>query len=644
MRIAMLVALMGLAPAAAGQVFEEVTERLGVAFTHEPGDATFSMSGGCAWFDMDADGDDDLVAVSGDGAHKLFRNDPGGFTDVTAGSGLDAGVPDDVFGVKAADYDDDGAPDLYLTANGPNALLRNDGSGVFTDVTDAVGIGGSAMSTSAAWADFDRDGDLDLYVGNYIFEIDFPYHVGAANRLWVNEGTPAAPDFVDRAAELGVDTTGVFGPPDPEWLPGKEGQPTAGCTLSVNVGDVDDDGDADILVGNDFGMFVIPNQLYRNETPPGGPLAFTDAGETTGFSAFPQFNMGVNLADYDHDGDWDAYLSDLGPNALLRNDDGVFTDVVEEAGPVEGSTGELLLTSWATCWMDADNDSWEDLYVANGFIVADPSIANDPQSPNSLWRNRGDGTFELVPPEVSQLGQLGKGRGAAATDVDGDGAIEIYLVNNGFDDGGGPVGSGAKAHLYRTRPDPDHHWAQFRLAGTASNSEALGARVDAFVGGRLLRRQVHDSGVFLTSPSRIVHFGLGNADVIDELLVRWPSGRCQSLLDLSVDVRRELVEPDVLLADDAAPGTDAGTRRITATIENMASATRRVEVRGELLDGGGALVAADAVSTSVAGRAVLDVTLSAPVGAGDDAPPARWRVRVTDRDSGAVDMIAIPLE
>jgi len=192
-----------------GQCLENVTDDLGAGFVHEPSAANGNMDGGFAWLDMDGDGDDDLLCVSGALSHRLMRWDGWAFHDVTAGSGLPPAAK--TFGVIAGDYDDDGLPDVYLLNNGPNQLLHNEGNGVFTDVTAALGVAGPAeMSTAGAWADFDRDGDLDLYVGNYIQGGDFPFKEGWPNRLWVNTGTPEAPVFVDMAPELGVDDVGVF--------------------------------------------------------------------------------------------------------------------------------------------------------------------------------------------------------------------------------------------------------------------------------------------------------------------------------------------------------------------------------------------------------------------------------------------------
>ncbi len=643
---------------ASAQVFTDASDEAGVTFKHAEGFATFMMAGGSAFLDVDADGDDDLLITRGNGQHGLFENVDGVFADITAGSGLDTVVVLDVLGLAVGDANADGLPDVYLTAHGENAMLVNLGGGVFADVTAAWGLADIPMfSSSAAWADFDRDGDLDLYVGNYLAVISFPYHGGAPNRLFVNIGTATEPFFEERAHGLGVAGWTTYGEPWPGFEFGAPGPDlaTAGCTLSVCTADYDDDGDADLLIGNDFGMFVAPNVLYRNDTPPGGPLAFTDVSTETGWNAVWQYNMGVNPSDYDGDGDWDFYLSDLGANALLRNDDGVFTPVTAQAGPVEGlnEAGDLLLTSWGTLFADFDNDGWEDLYVVNGFIPAASFIANEVRAPNHLWRNLGDGTFALVPD--SGLEDEGVGRGVTLSDVNADGRLDLHLMNNGdlafsapsdrcrlFVNQGSADAAGGGATTGSTTTGGA---VTLRLAAVFGHPEALGARVDAWVGEHRMRRQLRADPVFLSSASRLLHFGLGESDVLDRLTVDWPSGTHQELFDLASGAV-QLEEPRLLAGDprhELQPGTVALLLPVTNQdpLEHTASVVWTLALGDQTWDLG-------ETSVPVAGRSTARVIVVAPV-----PPEARallaagagtLTATVTDETSAAIDQARLVTE
>jgi len=624
-RSASTVAL-ALAPAlAAGEThFFDGSSTFGAEFQHASGPTTFGMGAGVAWLDCDGDGDEDLLCTSGDGAHRLLRRDAAGFVDVTPGGGLaPLQVPDNI-GVAVADFDQDGLPDVYLTNRGANVLGRNHGDGSFEDVTDAVGVGSPGWSTSASWADFDLDGDLDLYVGNYVGEIQFPYHVGEPNDLYLNEGTAEGPAFVERGAELGVDGMGVYGRPDvpPELVrtvgTPQLGAPTAGCTLSTCTVDYDEDGDADLMVGNDFGMWVLPDVCYRNDGEPGGALAFTDVTLAVNFDLRPAYNMGINAADYDHDGDWDLYLSNLGDNVLMRNDGGVFSDATYTAGPVDGVVdgGDLLLTSWGTVWADFDNDGWEDLFVVNGHIPAASFIDNATESPNNLWLNRGDGTFERVDPTLSGLADLGAARGMAASDVDGDGWMDLYVMNNGHASIAHP---GDRCRLFVNRGklgDPGNHWLSLRLIGTSSNVEGLGARVEALTPTALRKRQVLGDPVYISAGTRRVHFGLGAERRVDVLTVHWPSGIVQELLDVPADEHREVREPSVLVRGLEGPLEHADGVVVGVALENVARRPLDFRLRVELRPGAPGRAASALASGRLAGgeRRVQQVVVALDAG------------------------------
>ena len=540
-----LLAAPGLAQTHDSPAFEDASAELGVLFQDFGGSWGMQMGGGMAWFDCDGDGDDDLFLAASNGQNRLFEATPAAFVDRTAGAGVETLGNFDPVAVAPADYDDDGAVDLYVLTTAKNVLLRNDGDGTFTDVTAAEGVaGGFAWSEAGSWADFDLDGDLDLYVGNYVRTVSFPYHDGEPNLFFESLHAGGPGGFVERAAELGVDCTGVFGPSDPKFpqFVSPEGAPAQGLTLSVCSLDFDEDGDPDLHVGNDFGMWVLPNALYRNDTA-SGTLAFQDVAAATGFDQRPQYNMGISPADFDHDGDWDYYLSNLGANVMLRNDGGVFTDVTREVGAAEAKNpdGTQLYSTWATIWADFDNDTWQDLFVVNGFVPASLFLDNDPREANALYRNREGQELRRFGDAVSGIADEGPGRGAAWTDVDGDGRIDVYTTNNLQVAVALPQDA---SRLWRNALPSSNHWLELRLRGTASNREGVGARVEAELpSGVVLKRQVLADTVFLCSSSRMVHLGLGGATTVD-LTVRWPSGTVQVLSDVPADQRMLIVEPN----------------------------------------------------------------------------------------------------
>ncbi len=470
------------------------------------------------------------------------------------------------------------------------------------------------MSVSAAWADFDRDGDLDLYVGNYIAVSSFPYHTGTQNMCYINVGTAQNPQFQEQGIALGVANVGVFGSDAPS-----AGQATAGCTLSVCTLDFDEDGDQDLMVGNDFGEWVIPDKLYRNDTPMGGALVFTDVSVSTGFGSHGHYNMGINGSDYDLDGDWDFYLSNLGPNFLFQNNGGVFSDVATAAGPVEGqnAAGTLLLTSWGTIWSDFNNDLYEDLLVVNGFIPAAAIIANEWLAPNHVYENLKNGTFQRVDPVGSGIADDGLGRGVGASDVNGDGWMDFYLANNGV-----VPSRGDSCRLFINQgitQNPNRIACQLRLFGWKSNKEGLGARILAEVDGKTLRRQVLADPVYLSSGTRKVHIGTGTTVIIPKVTTYWPSGLHQELYGVPSGRSWDLLEPRVTL-EDLSPSYASGTEKLSFPVKltNHTSNLQSVLVHmyfylGE--NGPLCLVLSDTVSLAPNHQGNFQIDLDVPIAA-----------------------------
>jgi hypothetical protein len=575
---------------AAQDAFVDKSASLGLSYVHGNNTFDMGMGGGSAWFDMDLDGDEDLFTIGSMLDPGLFRNDGGSFSNIAAGAGLDVPFLGATMGVAAGDYNNDGLTDLMLTNRGVNQLYRNNGDYTFTERSSQVGMTEDAWSVSASWADFDLDGDLDAYVGNYLRVMSFPYHFGAPNNLLINTATTGTPAFIDQAAALGVDNVGVFGasvPGHPYIAP--TGQATAGCTLSVATLDENEDGAPDIQVGNDFGEWVIPDTLYRNTLAPGGALGFANVSAQTGFSSAPMYNMGITPGDFDHDGDWDFYKSNLGDNRLFRNDGGVYVDVAAQAGVLEGlePTSGKLITSWGSSFGDVNNDGWEDLIVINGYIPSALFISNEVRAKNSLYLNNQDGTFTEVPDATSGMADEMVGRGIAVADVNRDGFLDHYVMNNGNLSVALP---GDRSRYYENTGSLANpgaaSWLELRLIGTYGNIAGLGSRIELTAGGTTWKRQVLGDPVFESSSSRNVHFGLGSTRFAEHISIDWSGGTHQELHYVPTGKFLELVEPTVLIEGLDAPvwagDRTGGTYTYQATVRNQGKTARTANVRFDL--------------------------------------------------------------
>jgi hypothetical protein len=533
-------AIAGPGARADGPLFRDVAAAAGLTFVHENGvTGEFYlpeiMGAGGALFDYDNDGDLDVFLVQSGSlvpgaqapaTHALFRNDldrPGGrlrFTDVTAASGL-ARVGYGM-GVATGDYDNDGDVDLYVTAYGPNVLYRNDGNGIFTDVTARAGGGldDPRWSTSAAFLDYDRDGDLDLFVTNYV---DF---------------TPAGNKVCRDGAGARTYCPPTAYRPVPDRLFRNNGDGTfsdvteaAGISraygngLGVACADFDDDGWIDIYVAND----AMANQLWINRRDGTFEDRAVLAGAAYNAEGLPEGSMGIAAGDYDNDGDEDLYVTHLPreTNTLYMNRrGGQFDDLTDQARLAAPS---MPFTGFGTDWFDFDHDGWLDLFVANGAVNTVEAQRGQPfpfRERNQLYRNlggrpeRGPGgvvPFEEVLPAIAgeAFAIEEVSRGAAFGDVDNDGDIDILVTNNG-----GPV------RLLRNEQGAAAPWLVVSLTGTADNRQALGARVALLRGGRPERwRRAHTDGSYLSASDSRVHFGLGGpGGRLEGILVVWPNG------------------------------------------------------------------------------------------------------------------------
>jgi hypothetical protein len=491
--------------------FKNIAAQLGVD--------TFSNAGGVIADDLDGDDYLDLVASSsaaGDHLRYFRNNQDGTFTDRSAAAGL-SGILGGL-NIVQADYDNDGAVDILVLRGGwlfeagrqPRSLLRNQGGGSFLDVSFAAGLGEKYYpSQTASWADYDQDGDLDLYIGNESTD-----RVVAPCQLFRNQGDGT---FKDVATAAGV-TNDRF-------------------TKSVIWGDYDDDGRADLYAGN----LGAPNRLYRNE----GHGRFIDVapqlGVTEPFATFPSW-----FWDFDNDGDLDllafSFAGDIADNAaaalglpfqaqlpcLYRNDGrGGFEEIGKRANLVKP------LLPMGSNFGDVDGDGYLDFYLGTG----DPDYMN--LMPNVMYRNRGGESFADVTSNGG-FGHLQKGHGIAFADLDNDGDQDVFSEM-----GGAYPGDRSNDSLYEN-PGFGSRWIAVKLVGRESNRSAIGARIRVVVSEdekeRSIYKHVNSGGSFGANPLR-QHIGLGKASRIVALEVRWPAtGRTQTFKDLALDQAVEIVE------------------------------------------------------------------------------------------------------
>ena len=433
---------------------------------------------GQAWGDYDNDGWLDLYVTDTDGPNTLFRNLNGERFERVADDTV--ALPDAYSGGAIfADYNNDGWQDLYVLNWGENVLFRNE-QGTFVDVTAEAGVaGGDKNSQTASWGDYDRDGLLDMYVANWACygRCGRPTQ-GDIDRLYHNNGDGT---FTDVTRQLGTKTVG------------------AGFVASFV--DFDNDGDLDIYLVNDEFINPIGNILWRNDGAGCDGWCFTEISKESGTNAY-LMGMGLASADFDRDGFVDFHFSNAGPTQLLRNQgDGTFSNVAADVG-VEFADG----ISWGTVFLDYDNDGWQDLYVA----IMGGKDGTHPGNP--LFRNTGDGMFELV--EASGARDFGRSLGVASADYNQDGAVDLLVGN--IDDG---------YHLF-TNNGNDNDWLELRLVGDGVNinRDAVGSRVFVELDdGAILMQDVTAGGSLGAGHSLILHFGLGHSQV-KRLEIVWPDG------------------------------------------------------------------------------------------------------------------------
>ncbi len=519
-------------PAQAVEWFTDAAQASGIDFTHVNG-ATGKflypeiLPPGVALFDMDNDGDLDVYLVQGyplgapntnpELRGRLYRNDlavsgdgtrPLRFADVTAQSGIDArGFG---FGVATGDVDNDGFTDLYLTSFGGNALYRNQGNGTFADVTRQSGTANQpGFAVSAAFLDYDRDGALDLYVGNNV-------NYRGLDKETVCPNPAGAPDycppqiyggFPDRL--LHNNGTGVFADVSARALPGLRPRPALGVTTA----DFNADGWIDIYVANDGE----DNLLWMNQQNGTFREMALQSGAAVTAEGKAESSMGVDAGDVDNDGDDDLMMTELtsqGFNLFVNDGEARFRDQGAVSGLGPASTP---FTGWGTALFDYDNDGWLDTFSANGTIITlegHQSVAFPYDQHRLLFRNLGNGRFEDVTSKAGAVFAMSEsGRGAAFGDVDNDGDVDILVGNDA-----------GRARLLINNIGNRQHWVGLKVVGPGGR-DMLGARVGVTgPDGRTRWRRVRADGSYASANDPRVLVGLGAAAGPVRAEVLWPDG------------------------------------------------------------------------------------------------------------------------
>ena len=512
--------------------FIDVAQKIGVTFKHENGASPDkllpeTMSGGVVMFDYNNDGWPDLFFVNGGSFvdkkvaastnHRLYRNTGDGkFADATESSGI--GTFGFGMGGCAADYDNDGWPDLYVTAVGGNKLYHNTHNNSFVDVTDSAGVGAGLWSASCAFGDIDNDGNVDLYVTRYV---NFAPDNIKVCMLFKDVRSYCHPNVYSSVPDILFRNKGDGTFTD---VTKEAGVYKAGNGLGVVLGDYDDDGWIDIYVAND----ATPNFLFHNK----GKGVFEEvglwSGTAVGVDGKPLAGMGTDMGDVNGDGLLDIFVTNLDgqTHSLYKNlGKGLFTNVTFSSGIGEAT---LPYAGWGAAFFDYDNDGDLDLAVADGDVLDNAKLIRDNSSYeqlNLLFRNDGSGKLASVGPLSGSGFALKKAsRALAVGDLDNDGDLDVVVSN-----------VGATVDVLQNEGGNRSNSILVRTVGSSSNHDGIGARLKLSVGGKSFVREVKAGSSYLAQNDLRVHFGLGNAPKADRLEIRWPGGATEVIENIEAN-------------------------------------------------------------------------------------------------------------
>ena len=536
--------------AVADITFSDMSATSGITFQHNDGSKgeyhiVETMCAGLALFDYDNDGDVDIYFLNGNGdgpgaatvpaRNRLYRNNGNWrFLDVTEQAGV--GDTGHGLGVAVGDYDNDGDQDLYVNNYGPNLLYQNQGDGTFKDVTQSAGVAnGNRVGAGASFLDADGDGDLDLFVANYIkFSPDkhvprtksgYPIYGGPSDytpetaTYFQNNGDGT---FTDRSREVGVTRHAAPG-------------------MGIISADYDRDGDTDVFVANDGQM----NFLFEND----GQGNFKEVGLLRGFAydsaGRVHASMGVDCADFDNDGFLDFHVTSFQQElaTLYRNIGGqLLEDVTRQSGAGIGTRAPV---TWGTGFADFDNDGDKDLFVACGHLydqIDKFDRTSTYETPNVLFENIGKGRFKNISATAGQGMQIQRcSRGAAFDDLDGDGDVDVVVLN-----------LRGKPTLLRNDSDNNNRWLAIDLRGTSSNRDGVGAMVEIKAGGKPQIAEVHSGRGYQGHHGSRIHFGVGENKTVESVRISWIGGASQLLQGVETN--------QVIQVEEASP--DPKTNRV----------------------------------------------------------------------------------